>query len=82
MFRKKLSYGFRNNERENEGIYQKSTNVFLACVRLHEACHLVDLLRKFCVIEAFHFLVDGSTCIRDIVLYMAQQSDAVREVSW
>lgn len=77
----KLSYEFRDNERENEGIYQPSTNVSLACVCLYEAFQLVEFLRNSCVIEAFHSLVDGSTCISDNVQPMAQQLNAVRGVS-
>jgi len=70
-----LSYGFRGNERENEGVCQTSTYVY-------EALQLVEFLSIFCVIEAFNFLVDGSTGSRDSVQQMAQQSDPIRGVSW
>jgi hypothetical protein len=81
-FGQKLSYGLWGNERENEGVCQTTTYVSLACVCLYEAFQLVEFLRNFRVIEAFHFLVDGSTGSRDNVQQMAQQSVAIRGVSW
>ena len=43
----------------------------------------MEFLSILCVIEAFTFLVvDGSTGSRENVQQMAQQSGAIRGVSW
>lgn len=79
-----MSFGFRDNEREDKGLYQTSVYVSLASICLYEAFQLVEFfLETYVLLKHFiFFLVDGATFSRDNEQLMAEQSDAFRGVSW